>query len=285
VGLAINNTLFNIHTYIQTNKQTYKTMTLPNITNKQKEILKLTFQFRYLNRIQIQKFLHHKDKKTINLWLKDLTLKDYLVRIYDPETFGKNTLPAVYYLSQNGIRFLKTQESYDKKSLLKFYREKNRSETFIADSQLLAGICIDLKTRSIDGISFDYVTQSDYKRPDSIFHFLSEFKTRLFFSKQEKNKKNFYLLDIFDTTLPKYRIRKRVKDYVAFLSNYEWIEYFKSTPRILFICQTKELLIATKRFTKKFLVDPDSKNIHISFALEEEVKKQGVTAEIWEEIE
>ena len=260
-------------------------MTLPNITNKQQEILKLNLQFRYLNRIQIQKFLHHKDKKTINLWLKDLTSKDYLVRIYDSETFGKNTLPAVYYLSQNGIRFLKTQEGYDKKSLLKIYREKNRSETFILDSQLIAGICLDLKAKSNNGISFDYATQSDYARPDSLYNFLSELTTQLVFTKQKKTNKSYYLLEIINNTLPKYRVRKRIKDYVTFLSEHSWIEHFKSAPRILFICQTKELLIATKRFTKKFLVDQDIENIHISFALEDEVRKHGVIAEVWEEAE
>ncbi len=260
-------------------------MTLPNITNKQQEILKLNLQFRYLNRIQIQKFLHHKDKKTINLWLKDLTLKDYLVRIYDSETFGKNTLPAVYYLSQNAIRFLKTHEGYDTKLLLKFYREKNRSETFISDSQLIADICLDLKAKSDKHTSFEYATQSDFERSESPFHFLSEFNTQLFFTKQEKNKKSFYLLDILNTTLPKYRIRKRVKDYIAFLSDHEWMEHFKSAPRILFICQTKELLIFTKRSTKNLLVDQDMENIHISFALENEVRKHGVIAEIWEEVE
>lgn len=260
-------------------------MTLPNITNKQQEILKLILQFRYLNRIQIQKFLHHKDKKTINLWLKDLTLKDYLVRIYDSETFGENTLPAIYYLSQNGIRFLRTQEDYYKKILLKFYREKDRSEIFISDSQLIADICLDLKARSSNGTSFDYATQSDYARPDSAYNFLSDLTTQLIFTKQKKTNKNYYLLEILNTTFPKYRIRKRIKDYIAFLSDHEWVEHFKSSPRILFICQTKELLIATKRFTKKLLIDQDSNNIHISFALEDEVRKQGVTTEIWEEIE
>ncbi len=259
-------------------------MTLPNITNKQQEIIKLIYQFRFINRIQIQKFLNHKDKKTINLWLKDLTQKDYLKRIYDGKTFGKNTIPAIYYLSLNGISFLKTQEGYDKKLLQKIYQEENRSEAFISDCQLLADVCLNLKAQSISGISFNFATVSDYTSPDYPYHFLAELTTQLVFTKQKKINKSYYLLEIFNTTLPMYRIRKRVKDYLAFLANYEWMENFKSAPRILFICQTKELLIYTKRLTKKLLVDQDLEDIHISFALEEEVRKQGVTADIWEEI-
>lgn len=259
-------------------------MTLPKITNKQQEIIKLNYQFRFINRIQIQKFLNHKDKKTINIWLKDLTQKDYLKRIYDSETFGKNTIPAIYRLSLNGINFLKTQEGFDKKLLQKIYQEENRSETFILDCQFLADICLNLKVQSKDGISFDFATMSDYTSPDSLYNFLSDLTTQLIFTKQKKTTKSYYLLEILNTTPPKYWIRKRVKDYIAFLLNYEWMEHFKSVPHILFLCQTKELLISSKRLTKRLLADEDLEDIHISFALEDDVRKQGVTADIWEEV-
>ena len=49
---------------------------IPKITYKQREILHLLYTHRFLTRIQIQKFLKHKDKKTINLWLKDLRDKE-----------------------------------------------------------------------------------------------------------------------------------------------------------------------------------------------------------------
>ncbi|MFA5932870.1 MAG: replication-relaxation family protein [Microgenomates group bacterium] len=260
-------------------------MTLPKITNKQQETIKLTYQFRFINRIQIQKLLNHKDKKTINLWLKDLTQKDYLKRIYDGETFGKNTIPAIYYLSLNGINFLKAQEGFDKKLLQKIYQEKNRSEAFIADCQFLADMCLNLKNQSKNGVSYDFVTTSDYISPDSPYNFLCELTTQLIFTKQKKTTKTYHLLEILNTTLPKYQILKRVKDYISFLLNYEWMEHFKSAPRILFICQTKELLISTKRMTKRLLADEDLEDIHISFALEDEVRKQGVTTDIWEEAE
>jgi len=258
-------------------------MTLPKITKKQQEIIKHNYQFRFINRIQIQKLLNHKDKKTINIWLKDLTQKDYLKRIYDEKTYGKNTLPAVYYLSRNGIAFMKIQEGYDKKILQKISQDKNRSEAFISDCQLLADICINLKAQSINGVSFEFKTVNDYIDSNSPYRFLSELTAQLMFVKKKKTSRSYYLLEIFNSTLPKYRIRKRIRDYTSFLSNYEWVEYVKSAPNILFIFQTKELLISSKRFTKKLLADQEIKNIHISFALEEDVKKQGVTAEIWED--
>ncbi|PIP30328.1 hypothetical protein COZ22_02660 [bacterium (Candidatus Howlettbacteria) CG_4_10_14_3_um_filter_37_10] len=115
---------------------------LSHITKKQQEILILLYRFRFLNRIQIQAFLKHKNKKTINVWLNDLREKEYVERIYS-NTFGENTKPAIYYLSLNGIRFLKTTD-IEPEALKKFYYERIRTETFIERSILLGDIYLEL---------------------------------------------------------------------------------------------------------------------------------------------
>ena len=54
-------------------------MTKPlDITTKQITIINLIFRFRFLDRLQIQKFLKHKDETRTNRWLKDLIEKEYL---------------------------------------------------------------------------------------------------------------------------------------------------------------------------------------------------------------
>lgn len=262
-------------------------MTLPKKTPKQQEILRLQYRFRFLNSTQIQKFLSHKNKGRINGWLPDLVEKEYLKRIYDPHTFGKNTLPAIYYLGINGIRWLKTQAGTDPAVLRKFYKDKDRSDTFIANCQLIADICLDIKAESINGVTFDFATASDYTAPKSpyyLFSFLSELSPQLLFTREKNNKKNYYLLDILNTVTPAYRVRKRIRTYLTFLLDYDWMENLKSPPEILFVCSTKDLLIRSKRYTKKLLADEDKEDVHISFALEREVKKYGATAEVWEEV-
>ena len=62
-------------------------MTIPYITKKQQEIPLLTYRFRFINSLQIQKFMGHKGKRRTNSWLKDLIEKEYLERIYDPKKF------------------------------------------------------------------------------------------------------------------------------------------------------------------------------------------------------
>lgn len=262
-------------------------MQLAKQTPKQQEIIKLQYRFRFLNTIQLQKFLNHNDKKRLNIWLKYLVSNDYLVRIYDPHKFGENTKPAVFYIGKNGIRFLKAQGNYLPELLRKLYRENNRSETFKSNSQLLADIALDLKAQSKKGLTFNWATASDYTNPDSPFYsfsFLTELSTRLMFTREKNNEKKYFLLEILNTSFPPYRVRKKIRSYLKFLLDCDWMEHFKTPPEILFICQTKDLLIRTKRYAKKLLVDEYKENIHISFALEDEVKKYGATAEIWEEV-
>jgi len=47
-------------------------MKLPKLTTKQQEIIHLLYRYRYLDRIQIQRLMGHKDKRRVLSWLKDL---------------------------------------------------------------------------------------------------------------------------------------------------------------------------------------------------------------------
>ncbi len=96
-------------------------MILPTITNKQKEILLLLYRFRFLNRIQIQKLLKNKDYKNINVWLKDLTDKNYTKRIFEKKA-GINQ-SAIYFISKNGIKFFRSHPGCEGEYLKKLSQE------------------------------------------------------------------------------------------------------------------------------------------------------------------
>lgn len=264
-------------------------MKTTNITNKEKEILKLLYQFRFLNRIQIQAFLKHKNKKRINEWLKDLTEKQYINRIYS-NNFGENTKPAIYYIGINGIRFLKTSNDCLIERVRKLYRDKDRSAQFMAKSMLLADICLHLQDKSDEETIFTIATESDLINPDCPYHFLlEEMKPDLVFQKESKSKKKsmkkYYLLEAFDETLPRYSVRKRIKNYLDFYYSTSWESNTKeSFPTLLFICPTLAMLIYAKRFTKKLLSDYEDIELNIQFATQEEAKEHGITSEIWEEV-
>ena len=82
-------------------------MKLPPTTPKQQDILKLLYRYRFANRIQLQEFMGHKNKRRIAEWLKDLREKHYIEWIYSTD-FAEKTKPAIYYLGLNGVRYLKT---------------------------------------------------------------------------------------------------------------------------------------------------------------------------------
>lgn len=262
-------------------------MKLPKQTPKEQEIIRQQYMYRFLNSKQIQKFLNHKNRKTINTWLPDLVQKGYLNRMYDPTSFLGRTQPAIYYLGINGIRWLKTQAEYDPAVLQKLYRDKNRSDIFISTCQLVADICLDLKNQTHDKLSFEWATENEYTNQKSPFYFsgmLSELRPHLIFARKKNNKMDYFLLEILTTKLPAYRVRKLIRTYLEFLAESEWIGHISTAPEILFICETKELLIRCKRYTKKLLIEAEEE-IHVSFAQKEEVQKDGVTAEIWEDVE
>ena len=219
-------------------------MTLPNITEKQKEIIDLVFFHRFINRHQLQKIFVHKDSKRINVWLKDLVSKNYLGRIYSKKLF-ENTKPAIYYLSLNGIRYMRQEKlpkRFRKNSpiLRNLYFEKKKSDTFINHSLYISNLYANLATDNFtiekgEGFTFKTYTFTfrtkqrlllrggfrDHKEiiPDvylKIPDILSKTKPKKGV-KTDDNKR--YFLDLFDDHVPQYALKHRVDSYVHF---YDW---------------------------------------------------------------
>jgi len=273
--------------------------TLPHITTKQQEILKLLYRYRFLNRIQIQAFLHHKDKGLSSKWLKDLKEKQYIAWIYNADDFAEKTKPAVYYLDLNGIRFLRNLDDHPEEELRKRYNESSRKQAFIDRCLLLADGCISMDARTDDadnGMTYEYSLEADYLGPDNEYHFFVEnefIHPQLCYLKTEEDEDDIvemhYLLEIFDATTPRYMVRKKLKDYVAFLDSGDWEEGTAGAelPIILVACPTLAELIYAKRYTRKQLEDierDDNEDFCIRFTTVEQIKAHGMTGGIWEDI-
>jgi hypothetical protein len=279
-------------------------MKLPQITNKQQEILYLLYRYRFLNRIQIQILMGHKDKKTINMWLRDLKEKKYVEWIYSTH-FTEKTKPGIYYIGLNGVRFLKTVEDtegnswYPLEEVRKRYREASRSRTFIDRCVVIADCCIHIQAKSTASkgkINYSFVTEADYLDPDSQYHFLVDselVRPNLVFVKQEteagEDISTSYLLEIFDATLPRYRVKKRLSNYIEYLDDGEWQRETGSdaAPIALLVCARLTDLIYAKRRTRGLLKDmwdtDDEDKPHIRFATIDSLQEHGFTGGIWEQ--
>lgn len=297
---------------------------LPKLTKKQQEILQLLYRFRFLNRIQIQALLGHKDRKTINLWLRDLKAKGYVEWIYSTH-FAEKTKPAVYYLALNGVRYLRTLTTkangeddevdivplYPPEELRKRYKEPTRSQTYIDRCILVADCAIALERQNTadetEGKKLRYYsqTEADYLLEWSYYHFVLDIDDEpihpnLIFCQDKLNKDGkedqtieSYILEVFDPTLPRYRMKKRLGDYVKLLDDEgsEWQEQTNTEklPILLFVCPRTTDLIYAKRRTRKLVADAwyweddDVERPRIRFTTIERLKAYGVLAkDIWE---
>lgn len=265
---------------------------LPPLTIKQQEILHLLYTHRFLNRIQIQTLLNHKDKRRIIYWLKDMREKRYIIWIYDEHDFIQKSKPAIYYLSSSGVGFLKTLDAYPRTELRKRYAEPSRRPSFISKSLLLADCCINFEKRNRQKTGIEYSYRRDpIHTPNFIYQFLDDLRPDLYFVKKEQGGQQedvavtHYLLDVIVPTFPRYRLRKRLKGYATYLSDELWQNgRDNELPIVLIVCPTTAELLYAKRLTKKIKQDVwNEDDVHIRFTTVEKLKQQGVTSGIWEE--
>lgn len=226
------------------------------ITPKQLEILILLYRFRFLNRLQLQQLLHHKDTKRINSWLKDLTNKKIIGRHYSTR-LKENTKPAIYFLMTKSKTFLTGKPNVDEKLLLKrIYREKIRSQKLIDHCILLANFYLDLiKTTADEKIYF--FTKTDL----STYYYLPFNRPDAYIAKEKDGTTKRYFLEIIDEGTPRFMIRKKIELYIEYYDANTWQ---KKTgylfPIILFLCPNETI----KEFLHK----------HLSQVMEEEVQAE-----------
>lgn len=266
-------------------------MKLPKTTHKQQEIIELLYSYRFLNRVQIQSLLHHKSHKTVTVWLQDLRDKQYIEWIYSTD-FEKKSKPAIYYLSINGVRYLRSTGNYPLNEIRKRYYESDRSEGFISRTIVLGGICIELAGKSSESLRYVGQTAAQYALPGSTFHFMQEItqlRPDLCYSKQkDASTGTIYLVELLDATLPRERVKRRLKRYVDYL-DYEHSDWQKLSgdtkrPTVLFICPSVEELLYCKRRTRRLLRDiPHRGELHIKFETLDTVQAKGFLNNQWEE--
>jgi hypothetical protein len=239
----------------------------------------------------------HKDYKRINAWLADLRDNQYVEWIYSTD-FLEKSQPGIYYLGLNGIRWLKENVDHPIEEFRKRYREPSRSKGFIDQCLLVADCCIAMEKKSAanndtskGSINYEYVTQADYADLDNYYHFLNEselIRPQLCYEKAVETKNDvtatMYLLEVFESTLPRYRVRRRLKNYIQYLEDGEWQDMDESNPIAMFVCPTLTDLIYCKRLTKRLLEEKWDEDIRMCFTTSEKLRAHGMTGNIWEEV-
>jgi len=142
----------------------------------------------------------------------------------------------------------------------------------------------------VDDLEYSFAVSSDYLDQNSNYHFLRDLAPDLYYEKHESSMDSTattsYLVTIFDATLPRYMVKKRLKEYVTYLYEGDWTDDTDSHEFIIhIICPTKADLIYAKRRARLLLEDIGrEEDTHIRFSTVEKIKIHGVTGIIWEEV-
>jgi len=252
-----------------------------NITKKQLEILTLLYRFRFLNRLQIQKLLHHQYLNRVTIWLNQLTNTNYIRRYYNPKTV---TIPAIYSLGLNGKKYLKQSDlkGINKTLLDRVWREKNLSDQFKQHCLLVADIYLSLVTLTEKNKSIlNFRTKTELSNikdlispnPDAYFSL----------TKSNGNKKR-YFLDIFNDWPPRMYLRKRVNQYLEFYQTNIWQDHQTDPfPQIILVCPEDRAKRYLNRYIKKKLEYESEPQFYLSTS--DQIKTKGLVKEVLEKVE
>ena len=94
----------------------------PKLKDRQLEILMLLYRFRFLNRIQIQQLLNHKNHSLVIHWLNELTEQKYIISFFKKEL---GNIPTVYCLGTKAKKVLMGKDGIKEKLLKGFTKKKN----------------------------------------------------------------------------------------------------------------------------------------------------------------
>lgn len=233
------------------------------ITKKQKEIIGLLYRFRFLNRIQIQQLLNHKDPKCINTWLKDLYDKKIVGRNYSTKLIEINK-PAIYYLATKSKNYLADQLEEDGKLIKRIYGEKNKSLKFINHCLLSAELYLNLKEvhlsdevffyTKVDLLNYSYLP---VKHPDAYIAI-----------KNEEDIKR-YFFEIVDEGTPRFAIRAKINQYLEYFDSNIWQETTKHPfPKILILCPNEVIKKYLHSYLSKVIEEEDREEPQVYLSTE-----------------
>jgi len=275
--------------------------TLPKITKKQEEILTLIYRFRFINRKQLQRYLKHKDARRINTWLKDLVNKKYLGRIYSHKLL-ENTKPAIYYLQNNGIIYVRYEKELEIKLLKKFYQDKNASLTFINHCATIFELYLPLKQaedKSNETIEYSVETktemwiqkqQESYDDFEEIKSYIPDLYWEMVINPYNKNiSSSTFFLELFDQRVPQYAIKYRIKQYIKFKEEDKW-KYYSGLdgkfPTIMLIFPNQQKINFLSKFIREQLERSyESEDIKFLVTTYKKAIDEGIlSSNIWKEI-
>jgi hypothetical protein len=253
-------------------------MDSPKLPQAQFDILHYLYRFRFLTSPQLQKLLKHSNIRLTNYHLKNLITQNYIGKHYS-RSLGLANQPAVYYLSSGSIKLLSDKIDFDKRALKRIYREKIRSQQFIAHASFLANYFLYLRDESENsGHAFHFFTKTDLLAHPYLIHPLPD----AYFARVDKaNNTKRYLVEVVEDSSPRFALRKRIEQYCDYIDDGKFTEVTSHDfPTLLFICPGYASLIYLKKHICRIYEETSLDQIDIYIST-----KEGAFAGSWEQIQ
>lgn len=251
-----------------------------NITPKQLQILLLLYRFRFLDRIQIQQFLNHKNHRRIIAWLNDLTDKNIIGKQYSRKF--KENKPATYHLATKSRKILLEQPNTSEKLLKRVYRDKTRSKRLINHCLLVANIYFYLEKQiQTNKNTLHFFTKTDlsnhyylpYNRPDAYIAIKSENQTKRYF------------LEIIDEGTPRFMLRSKIAQYVEYLDEGTWQDKTgHPDPALLLVCPNETIKSFLYKHIAQVLEEEVEDEINFYLTTKETIEDSQLKSNIWEKV-
>ncbi len=255
---------------------------LPDITNKQKQILLLLYKFRFINTNQLQILLEHKNPNRTLSWIKDLIEKECIRRHYVRTSFASNTKPAIYFLAPKARLVLKKEKELDFSELEYIYKESTRTKKFIEHCLFLVDVYLYLSSQKENNEEITFFTRVDLHK----YEYFPDPIPDAFISVINNGVVRHYFLDLFDDFTPPFVYRKRVRTYFEYVEKPDWDENTNSTPfpKILFISPSESMKKHTYKYAKALLEKNYEDKISLFLTTKTRIEV-GEKDDIWQKVE
>ncbi|SRR6266550_2463367 len=206
--------------------------------NKQLDILRLLYRFRFATTELLTQALELKSKIKMNERLKILLDQEYIGRNFDSE-YRLLRKHATYYLLPKGVEALKRipGNKFDALTLRNTRKDKTASDQFIDYSLSIFSMYCRLKSEL--GDSLRYFTKSQLVNR---YDYFSEFVPSVYISTVTDDAEKDYFLEYLQSSKPFFTIVQRLKQYTEYADSGEWeAETDSDFPTILLICDNQRL--------------------------------------------
>lgn len=204
------------------------------------ELLKLLYKFRFTTAPLLAEH-KHKSLVTITQSLKTLLDKKYIARNYTPayKLAGRG---AEYYLTNEGIRYLRQNYKLSESVLHAMYKNKTIGQPFIKKCLLIYQVYIQLQKQYPD--TFTILSRSELAEAEGFPEPLPD----LYFY----NDKNDYILDIFNDNLF-YLVKKRIDQLIKHFEGDDWPE--STYPTLLLVFPDSRIEAKAQTYIEKIKDD------------------------------